>query len=401
MLQEAESLDATLTLESGPPARVTGEQEQLSPSDARKTPRQPRTKSRSIRLFTVAELKKLEQPEWLIEGMIPQGSLAVLYGPPAVGKSFLALDWMLSAAKGRAWNSHGVSEGASVYVYAEGFGGLTKRIEGWEAANGEASAIAYFVTEAVQLAPSDDHVAALLDAVEDLPIVPQLFVFDTLARCAVGVEENSAKEIGIVIDSADKLRQETNAAVLLVHHMRKAGESERGSTALRGAADVMIKLDSTHGSRVLSCEKMKDASPFESIRLGLEDSNESCVLVPKGAPVPNELTPVRRQCLEALYEAALDDGLSCTAWHEASEEPSSSFYVARKRLVEAGYVEVRGKRYFVTDTGKASLGLLQPASNNTPAALSTTTLHPHTPVGGGVESTEIGADNESLPYGSA
>jgi hypothetical protein len=354
-----------------------------------------RPKPPALRLLTVAELKKLDKPEWLIEDVMPQGSLAVLYGAPGAGKSFLALDWVLSAAKGEAWVGHGMTQGPSVYIWAEGLGGLVQRIEAWETVNGPASSDSYFVTEAVQLAPRDSQqVGQLLDIVSALPDPPKLFVFDTLARCAVGVEENSAKEIGFVIQSADWLRRETGAAVLLCHHMRKAGESERGSTALRGAADVMMKLDRNQGSLLLSCEKMKDAVPFERCRFVLDEIGESCVLRARGEPVPNELTPGRRTCLEALHEAATDDGLSATAWLKTSEEPESSFYKIRKELIRAGYVEQRDKRYLVTKEGRIAIGLLSDDSNDPPVALTPTPLHNHTPIGGGVEGVLEGAPQD-------
>ena len=46
---------------------------------------------------------------------------------------------------------------------------------------------------------------------------------DTLARHAVGVEENSAKEMGVWIANVEALAREFGCTVLLVHHIGKVG----------------------------------------------------------------------------------------------------------------------------------------------------------------------------------
>ena len=54
-------------------------------------------------LLTDVEVEHLPAPEWLIENIIPVGTLGLLYGPPGVGKSFVGLDWACSVASGREW----------------------------------------------------------------------------------------------------------------------------------------------------------------------------------------------------------------------------------------------------------------------------------------------------------
>ena len=51
----------------------------------------------------IPEILSLPDPEWLIENLLIKGNLAVLFGPPGVGKSFLALSWSLAVASEKPW----------------------------------------------------------------------------------------------------------------------------------------------------------------------------------------------------------------------------------------------------------------------------------------------------------
>jgi hypothetical protein len=84
----------------------------------------------------------------------------------------------------------------------------------------------------------------------------------------MGGNENSQEDMGRAIAVCDELRARTGASVLLLHHMRKDGTVERGSTVIRGAADTLLTLkEEARGILTLSCEKQKDADAFEPLTL--------------------------------------------------------------------------------------------------------------------------------------
>jgi hypothetical protein len=92
-------------------------------------------------------------------------------------------------------------------------------------------------------------------AIAELPEVPGVIVIDTLHRFLSG-DENSAQDAGKMIHACDRLRDEFNATILLVHHTGKATtETSRGSGAWRGAMDVEILLQP--GIEIVQT-KMKD-----------------------------------------------------------------------------------------------------------------------------------------------
>ena len=97
-----------------------------------------------------------------------------------------------------------------------------------------------------------------------------------MARSMIGGDENAARDVGMFIAAADELCKASGAARLIVHHTGKNGEDERGSSALRGAADLMAALKPDGAGLRLECVKAKDSEPFEPWNLHLEPLADSC-----------------------------------------------------------------------------------------------------------------------------
>jgi hypothetical protein len=316
------------------------------------------------RRFTVLDTAALlarPRPSYLVADVLVQGTLAVLYGPAGAGKSFLALDLAFSVVTGTPWHGHVVQPGAVVYIAAEGGGGLAERVQAWMTAHQITSIDdAWYVLGAVNLL-DEDEVTACLAELAELPVRPVLLIVDTLPRCLVGGDENSAKDMGRAVAALDRLREALGCTVLLLHHTARHHDAERGSTALRGAADTMLELKK-HGDVVtIACKKQKDAAEFHEIGLRLVPIGESCVL--ELAPETSQTdspTGAARAALKALHEAFDDEGASYTQWLKASSLEERTFLRVRKMVVDKGWVEKRGKsrsaRYVLTPSGTEALG---------------------------------------------
>ncbi|WP_421760322.1 AAA family ATPase [Devosia sp.] len=226
----------------------------------------------TFKLLSPADIEALPDLEWLVRGVLPAPAFAVLYGEPGCGKSFVALSMALAVASGGEWLGRPVKQAKVLYVAAEGVLGLKNRLRANRRLRGISEENLRFVADPVMVADSTQVIALVRDLAAE-GFAPGLIIVDTLARVAVGVDENSAKEIGVVIAGFDDLKRATDATVLVIHHTRKDGVSERGSGALRGAADVMIQCEKSGDdmSRVsLSCSKMKDDEPFKTVTAFLE-----------------------------------------------------------------------------------------------------------------------------------
>lgn len=301
---------------------------------------QPMTKVETLRskLLSVNDLAALPPPEPLIDGIIMRDRLAVLWGKPGSGKSFVALDWGLSIGVGAWWMGHGVSQGRVLLIAAEGVGGLHQRVEAWKIEH-QIYDIPTNQFVILPVAPNlleSEWAAAVVELAksEDYCLV----IIDTLARVMVGGEENGTRDMGIVIEVGATIQRETGAAVLFVHHDTKEGSTMRGSSALIGAADTSIECKADGQAMVLKCEKQKDDRPFEPIRLWRESVASSCVIRSQTAVGANsgELTASEATLRQTSWECCGTDGLPSSELLKVSGLAHGTFYRALKSLLNEG-----------------------------------------------------------------
>src|SRR4051812_5462453 len=96
----------------------------LAPPSGDDEPEIPRHRANHrYRLYSDAEIEKLAGPEYLIPGILPRESAAMIYGAAGSTKSFLALDMALCVATGTPWMGRPVQRGCALYVAAEGASG--------------------------------------------------------------------------------------------------------------------------------------------------------------------------------------------------------------------------------------------------------------------------------------
>jgi hypothetical protein len=217
-------------------------------------------------ILTVSGLAELELVRPLIAGFIPRAQLADLNGPPGSGKTMMAVSMAASVASGKRWCGHAVGERAVVlYIAAEGAAGIRARLLAWCEVNDvdpESIEDTFIIApRAVQMG-DDGHMEQVRKLVKKLNAA--LVVFDTRARCTVGVEENSATDHGRVISRSDDINQQTGAAVLVVHHTAAGSDRARGTTAWDGGVWSSLLLARVGGKRSksrkieLTCVKHKD-----------------------------------------------------------------------------------------------------------------------------------------------
>ena len=175
----------------------------------------------------------------------------------------------------------------------EGLRGLKWRIEAWMMAHPEAEEADVLAN--LRIIPDvphlldERHSAMLLNTAEAMTEVQgadplRLVIVDTWARAMVGGDENSQKDAGLAVNACERVRRLTGSSVLVVHHSGTEGTRERGSTALRGAADTSLMMTLEESSRISNVivKKMKDGESGHSALYTLKPFGHSVVLTPLG-----------------------------------------------------------------------------------------------------------------------
>lgn len=247
---------------------------------------EPAQLQRRRKFMTIAELEALPPPRWLIEGMLTEGGLAAIYGAPESGKSFLAVDMSMAVAGGMNWHGRSIEPGGVLYIAAEGAPGLGKRIRAWKVEHETQEREFLFWLDRGELnlaAEKDGGVRAFVREVVDELGPLKLIVIDTLNQTATGADENSAKDMSRYIASMKRLRDETGATVVVIHHSGKdLSKGMRGSTALLGAMDTTVEVERDKDGRSIkvAVQKQKDAEREAPMRFSLEKVDDSLVLRP-------------------------------------------------------------------------------------------------------------------------
>jgi hypothetical protein len=320
-----------------------------------------------FRVYRADELAALPPVSWMVEDLLPTDALAALVGPSGKGKTFLTIDLACAVATGTRWLNQRVGlSGPVLYIAAEGTAGLRQRVAAWVTEHHAPSDLpVYFICETVNFMERSD-VEHVLRATLALPAPPRLVIVDTLHRAMPGGDENSAKDVGVVITHADVLRREAGSTVLIVHHTKKDADIERGSTAMRAACDTLLLLRDEETVRTLAVDKQKDAAQAEPIPLRFYEAHGSLLVQPATVTVaameraadPMRLTNSERLALSALLDAGGQDGLTVTEWKDASQLATRTMHYVKSALERGGLIARNGRRgapYTITPEGRNAL----------------------------------------------
>ncbi len=314
----------------------------------------------------VEALEAMPPQQWRIKGVFPIEGLAVVYGASTAGKSFLSLEMAASIGDGLPFFEHATKPAAVLYVGLEGEGGYRGRVVAWQRHHGRAMPDSVrFLLQPFRLTDPQD--------VADLAAVcpPGCVVFiDTLNRAAPGMDENSSRDMGAVIEGAKTLQRLIGGLVVLVAHTGKdSAKGLRGHSSLFAALDAAVLVNRDDSARSWKVDKAKDGRDGEThyfrlnvVEIGIDEDGDaitSCVVVPEEAPTSpgaKPLNAIQKLAMESFREACRSNGsvdaggnflgINREAWRPVFyrlhvEAPSDearrkAFERVRKELVERG-----------------------------------------------------------------
>lgn len=242
---------------------------------------------------------------YLVRGILPRRGVAVIYGPPASGKTFVGMDLIFSLACGmRFWFCIPIKMAPVAYVPLEGHGGIKKRIKAWQRHNGvDLGDRVQIWAEPFRLDDQGDIDALAQEAVALLG-KGCVIVIDTLAQAMAGFDENSSAEMGAAIAGAQRLASLVEGLVILIHHSGKdPTKGMRGHSSLLGALDASIEVSAKASGRTWKVRKSKDGEAgqeyaFDLVHydLGIDADGEpvgSCAVRQTVLPASSTLSPVK------------------------------------------------------------------------------------------------------------
>ena len=340
-----------------------------------------------LRFVSAAHIKTLPPVSWRVKNLLPAQGVAAIYGPPASGKSFLALDMAAAIAEGRDWFGHKTAAAPVFYINLEGSGALKNRIAAWEHERERAfpDGVTFYLGAFNLFESMDSLVAAIPSGC--------VVVVDTLAASAPGFDENSGADMSRAIEALSRVEREKNGLALVVHHSGKdASRGLRGHSNLLGAlsASICVERSGLSTTRQWTAAKVKDAEDgigaafsLHRVELGTDadgDMVSSCIVrrVEGEQREISRLSSSMRYALDSLKKAlAGEESVHVEKWREGFysghtadniRSKKTAFKRARANLKDAGLADVTNDEYYLTPQGKKVIGVEVEQTETAPRA---------------------------------
>ena len=208
-------------------------------------------------VMSMDECEELPPLDYVIKNMVAPGQVGSIYGQPGAGKSVIAPYLAHAVATGRPVFGQRTTQGRVFYVAAEDERGMQKRMKALGRRFGRTPDL-QLITRVSALVTGNDEVspdmARLLQLAEERR--PSLIVVDTLAASISGLDENAAKDMNKIVAAMRSLAQ-FGAAVIVVHHSPKSGDTPRGYGSLNGDFDFTIMVGDETGAEGVKRGEMK------------------------------------------------------------------------------------------------------------------------------------------------
>lgn len=224
----------------------------------------------------------VEDPLWLLPGIIPARGTGMLFGASGSYKSFLALDMASCIAHGHSgqWGAPPVANDVLFLAGEAPIGTAKARRPAWLEWQGVTSPHRLAIYPRVPYLGDHDGWNGIKEDIAEMGLTPRLIVIDTLSRLLTGFDENSTKDATSVVGFLEELAHYYECFVLVVHHTGKdESKGARGSSVFFANIDTVLSTKKKGKGTELAVKKHKDAdAPDETIYLGVKEVGKSIVL---------------------------------------------------------------------------------------------------------------------------
>ena len=255
-------------------------------------------------IFDTWTFRNRPLPSWIIDGVLRDMGVVVIGGPSETFKTFIEMDALLSVASGLPFLAHFdvCRTGDAVLCLDENpDDAMRARFPAWCKArgikdpdarplilpDGSAAPGRFVIIPCVPLASEFGVATTLVKAIRDAGLKPAMIGIDTAAKSMRGLNQNDAKDWGLLFAIAGELRREFGCTVVIIHHSTKEDASDlRGSGAIYNDSDQVILMNGDKRTlrRTVVFDRMKDAAAPASFDI-LGRVYETGVLDPQGKPI--------------------------------------------------------------------------------------------------------------------
>jgi len=205
-------------------------------------------------------LKPQPPIEWIVEPLFSAGSVSLIVGEGGTKKTYSMIDLAVAVALGQPWLGFTTKKNLALIVDEESgnrrmAGRLADTLRGHDA--GLDAPIGYISLACLNLYNDDDR-AEFGAAV--LGLGAKLVIVDALADVMPNGDENAVKDVQPIFHALRVLAEEAQCAIIVIHHSNKVG-TYRGSTALKGAVDLMLMVSCDGDNVTFKTEKARDIEP--------------------------------------------------------------------------------------------------------------------------------------------
>ena len=194
--------------------------------------------------------------KWIVEGLIYEKSITVMYGDGGTKKTWAGMYLAACVASGAPWGDIETHKTRVLFVDEEnGDGEISGRaaycIRG--ALSDQGADLRYISLAAFHLDNPQDE--AILTA-EILAQGAGLVIFDALADIMLG-DENAKQDTQPVFNAFRRIAEKTSAAILVIHHANRTG-GHRGSSVIKDAPDILLRVESDLDSNFINFRTEKN-----------------------------------------------------------------------------------------------------------------------------------------------
>lgn len=218
--------------------------------------------------FTIRDSQDALEPQppidWIIDKLFQPASVNVIVGEPGSKKTYAMIDAAVCVAAGLEWLGMKTQK-RNVLIVDEESGPRRLAMRLGNCLRGHYATLencpVYYVSISLLNLRDAKECESLTELIETTNA--GLVVIDALADVMPGADENAVNEVHPVFLSLRQVAEKTQSAIVIIHHTNKTG-SYRGSSAIKGAVDLMLTVESSNQSPVIrfGFEKSRDVEPF-------------------------------------------------------------------------------------------------------------------------------------------